>query len=173
MDGNHPSRDLVPGSFCPTCGSGLDRKFVELEGRDRLVCPAGHIHYENPNVVAGTIPVRDGRVWLLRRSIEPRTGFWTFPAGYMELGESAEEAAARETLEEIGLDVKLTGLLNVYSRPEAVAVFIVYLATAEGEAIACDEALEVRAFAPHEVPWEDLAFWSTRRALEDWASRTR
>jgi ADP-ribose pyrophosphatase YjhB (NUDIX family) len=162
----------VPSSFCPTCGESLDRRFVEVEGRDRLVCVAGHIHYENPNVVAGTIPVHDGKVWLLRRAIEPRTGYWTFPAGYMELGESAEEAAARETLEEIGLDVKLTGLLGVYSRPEALAVFIVYMATAAGEAKALDEALDVRAFGSHEIPWDDLAFWSTRRALEDWVSRT-
>ncbi len=157
-------------SFCPTCGQGLAQSFIQTEGRERLVCPEGHILYENPNVVAGTLPQTARGIWLLRRSIEPRYGFWTFPAGYMEIGESVEEAAARETLEEIGLDVKLTGLLNVYSRAEATAVFVVYLAEAEGTATARDEALEVREFQPAEIPWDDLAFWSTRRALEDWVS---
>lgn len=160
----------VSKQYCPVCSGALVRRFVDVENRDRLVCEEGHILYENPSVVAGTIPVYNGRVWLLRRSIEPRYGFWTFPAGYMELGESAEEAAARETLEEIGIDVKLTGLLNVYSRPEASAVFIVYLAEASGDAVAQAEALEVGAFSPTDMPWNELAFWSTRMALEDWVN---
>lgn len=161
-------RDDLPGSFCPTCGNALERRFVEIEGRDRLICDDGHIHYENPNIVAGTIPVFEGRVWLLRRAIEPRLGFWTFPVGFMEMGESVEEAAVRETLEEIGLDVKLTSLLGVYSRPEATAVLVAFMAEATSDAAALHEALEVRAFAPDEVPWDELAFWSTRRAMEDW-----
>jgi ADP-ribose pyrophosphatase YjhB (NUDIX family) len=163
----------VSAQFCRVCGGSLSRMLVEAEARDRLVCEQGHILYENPNIVAGTIPVFNGRVWLLRRSIEPRSGYWTFPAGYMELGESVEEAAARETLEEIGIDVKLTGLLNVYSRPEAVAVFVVYLAEASGDAVAQAETLEVQAFWPEEIPWDDLAFWSTRKALEDWVNGLR
>lgn len=161
----------VARQYCPVCSGALIRQFVEVESRDRLVCPLGHIFYENPTVVAGTIPVYDGRVWLLRRSIEPRYGSWTFPAGFMELGESVEEAATRETLEEIGIEVKLKGLLNVYSRSEATAVFVVYLAEASGDAVAKSEALEVRAFEANEIPWDDLAFWSTRRALEDWVAR--
>jgi ADP-ribose pyrophosphatase YjhB (NUDIX family) len=79
-----------------------------------------------------------------------------------------EEAAARETREEIGLEVKLNGLLGVYSRPEATAVFIVFMALANGDAVALEETLEVRCFGPNELPWDELAFWSTRRALEDW-----
>lgn len=158
--------------YCPVCGGNLERRLVAAEGRDRLVCPDGHIHYENPNVVAGTIPVHDGKVWLLRRAIEPRRGFWTFPAGFMELGESVEEAAARETLEEIGLDVKLAGPVRVYSRPEASAVFIVFWADAGPDATAREECLEVGLFGPEEIPWDDLAFWSTRTALDDWVSHT-
>ena len=158
----------MSASFCPECGHVVERRFVDVEGRHRLVCDQGHIHYENPTVVAGTVPVHNGRVWLLRRAIEPRLGFWTFPAGYMELGESVEEAAARETREEIGLEVKLTGLLGVYSRPEATTVFIVFMAQAGDGAVALDESLEVRCFGSDELPWDDLAFWSTRRALEDW-----
>ncbi len=155
-------------AYCPICGEALELRLVPGETRDRLVCPKDHILYENPTVVAGTMPVSDGKVWLLRRAIEPRLGTWTFPAGYMEIGESVEEAAARETLEEICLDVKITGLLNVYSRPMTPIVFVVYLAEAPGQASAGDEALEVKAFAPDEIPWDDLAFWSTREALDDW-----
>jgi ADP-ribose pyrophosphatase YjhB (NUDIX family) len=133
-----------------------------------MVCSDDHILYENPNIVAGTIPVSDGKVWMLRRGIEPQKGYWTFPSGFMELGETVEEAAARETLEEICLDVEITGLIGVYSRPVTSIVFIVYLAKAEGQAAPGDESLEVQAFSPDEIPWDELAFWSTRVALEDW-----
>lgn len=158
----------MPGSYCPTCASALTSRLIQGDGRYRLVCDEGHILYENPTVVAGTIPVEHGKVWLLRRSIDPRLGYWTFPAGYMELGEAVDEAALRETREEIGLDVKLGALLNVYSRPEATSVFVVYMAEAHGPAVAQDEALEVQAFGSDELPWDKLAFWSTHRALEDW-----
>jgi ADP-ribose pyrophosphatase YjhB (NUDIX family) len=141
---------------------------VPAEGRERLICAESHIHYENPNIVAGTIPIHDGKVWLLRRAIEPRIGFWTYPAGFMELGESVEEAAARETLEEIAIDVTLVGPVKVYSRPDARSVFVVFEARASADARAEEEALEVRLFGPDEIPWDDLAFWSTRAALEDW-----
>lgn len=164
---------MISESFCHVCGQPLQLKYIEIEHHERLVCQSGHIHYENPKVVAGTMPIHEGKVWLLRRAIEPRIGFWTFPAGFMELGESVEEAAARETLEEIGIDVTIRGLLGVYSRPEGTAVFVVYMADASGDAVAADEALEVGAFGPDEVPWDELAFWSTRRSLEDWVDLTR
>jgi len=163
----------MPGLFCPTCGASLECRYVETEGRDRLVCESGHIHYQNPHVVAGTLPIHDGKVWLLRRAIEPRYGYWTFPGGFMELGESVEQAALRETLEEIRIQVRLTGLLNVYSRAEATNVFVVFMAEADGTATAGDEALEVRAFSPMEIPWTELAFWSTGQALEEWSSDLR
>ncbi|HZT95326.1 MAG TPA: NUDIX hydrolase [Chloroflexota bacterium] len=159
-------------SYCPVCGGSLELRLVAGETRERLVCPENHILYENPTVVAGTIPFSDGRVWLLRRAIEPRAGTWTFPAGYMEIGESVEDAASRETLEEICLEVEIGRLLNVYSWPETSIVFVVYLAEASGLAAAGDEALEVRAFAPSEIPWDDLAFRSTHEALKDWMLAT-
>jgi ADP-ribose pyrophosphatase YjhB (NUDIX family) len=156
-------------AFCPACGDRLQHRFVPEEDRERLVCEAcGHIYYLNPKIVAGTIPVIDGRVWLLRRGIEPRLGYWTFPAGFMELGETVQEAASRETLEELNLEVKLGPLLNVYSRPEMSTVHIIFLAEALSEPSKGKETLEFASFAPSDIPWTELAFWSTQRALEDW-----
>ena len=163
-----------PSAFCQVCGARLTERFVVEEDRDRLVCGVcGYIHYINPKIVAGTIPVADGRVWLLRRAIEPRLGFWTFPAGFMEMKETVEEAARRETLEELNLQVRIDRLLNVYSRPELSTVHIIYLASALSRPSGGREALEFGAFAPEEIPWEDLAFWTTRRALEDWLETLR
>jgi ADP-ribose pyrophosphatase YjhB (NUDIX family) len=142
---------------------------VAAEERDRLVCDTcGEIFYINPKVVAGVVPIRDGSVWLLRRAIQPRYGAWTFPAGFMEMGESVEDAARRETLEELGLQVEIRGLLGIYSRPESPTVLIVYLAHALGEPTGGTEALEFAPFPPDRIPWKDLAFWNTRDALRDW-----
>lgn len=155
--------------FCQDCGGRLARRWVEEEQIHRPVCEAcSHIHYDNPNVVAGTIPVAGGRVWLLRRGIEPRRGTWTYPAGFMELGESVTEAALRETREEICIGVEIETLLNVYSRSTMTNVQIVFLARAQDEATAGSEALEVALFTPEQIPWHYLSFWSTHAALRDW-----
>lgn len=158
-----------PPRFCPGCGSLLSYQYVDVEERDRLVCTScAEIHYINPKVVAGVVPAVDGRVWLLRRAIEPRLGAWTFPAGFMEMGETVEEAAARETFEELHLEVRITGLLNIYSRPESPTVLIVYQAEALTEPLGGTEALEFGSFGPTEIPWHHLAFWNTEAALRDW-----
>lgn len=159
-------------SFCPVCAGRLQVAQPPTEDRPRLVCVrCGHIFYINPKVVSGTLPVADGRVWLLRRGIEPRLGFWTHPAGYQEWGESAEEAAVRESQEEIGCDVRIRRLLGVYSHASAPVVNIVYLAgfaTPNEAPRLTSEAIEVQSFAPAELPWEELAFTSTAGALRDW-----
>jgi ADP-ribose pyrophosphatase YjhB (NUDIX family) len=155
--------------YCSQCGSHLAARFVPEEGRERLVCAScRYIHYVNPHIVAGTIPVSEGRVFLLRRAIEPRLGYWTFPAGFMEMGETVQEAAARETLEELNLRVRLRNLLGIYSRPTMTTVHIIYLADAISEPSLGTEALEFSSFRRDEIPWEDLAFWSTQAALRDW-----
>ena len=159
-------------SFCAACGRRLVERFVAEEARERLVCGAcGEIRYVNPLLVAGTIPVAGGRVWLLRRAIEPRYGAWTFPAGYMELGETVEEAAIRETSEELGVEVSLGPLLNVYSRRATTSVLMVFLAETLGEPRGGKETLEFATFHPDSIPWDDLAFWNTEAALRDWVSR--
>jgi ADP-ribose pyrophosphatase YjhB (NUDIX family) len=159
----------VPPAFCVFCGGGLAERALEGDHQPRLVCAAcSRIHYLNPRPVAATLPERDGRVVLLRRAIEPRLGSWVFPGGFMELGETAEEAALRETREEVGIEARITRLHGVYTRPGPGVVVIVYRADAIGEPVAAHEALEVGWFAREEIPWDDLAFDTTERALRDW-----
>lgn len=157
--------------FCPLCGGALVRRMVPPDGRWQPQCEAcGFVYYLQPKIVAGIIPVRDGRVLLTRRAIEPSRGLWTFPGGYVDWGEEVTAAARRETLEEVRLRVELDGLVGIYSYPEA-PVIVVYHATvpagAEAEANA-QEVLEVGYFAPAEIPWATLAFRSTGEALRDW-----
>ena len=158
---------------CPICAAHLRHIHVPLEGRDRLVCEGcGYIFYLNPRVVCGTLPLQDGKIWLLRRGIEPRYGYWTYPAGYQEIDETSEEAAIRETHEEIGVWVEVTGLHGVYSRANAPVVNIVYIARLlpnEPQPSPTSEAIEVALVAPDQIPWSDLAFESTARVLADWA----
>jgi ADP-ribose pyrophosphatase YjhB (NUDIX family) len=122
----------------------------------------------SPEPVAAAIP-RDesGRIWLLRRALHEGAGRWTFPGGYVELGESVEEAARRETREELEMEIELGGLVGVYSRAEERTVLVVFDARALGIGRETAEASEVRAFAPADLPWDELAFWSTERALRD------
>ncbi|MCL5109756.1 MAG: NUDIX domain-containing protein [Chloroflexi bacterium] len=148
---------------------------MPAEERTRLVCQhCGYIQYLNPKVVAATLPVIDGKVVLIRRGIEPRLGTWSYPAGYVELGETVEEAARRETSEEACLQVSLVRLLDVYTSPGGRVVVIAYLAQCpDGQPRPGSEALEVGLFAPEEVPWEELAFPTTVAALRDWVLSAR
>jgi ADP-ribose pyrophosphatase YjhB (NUDIX family) len=111
----------------------------------------------------------DGGIALLKRGVEPALGKWVFPGGYVDRGESVREAAVRETKEESQLEVKLGPLLNVYTYPRSPNVIIVYTAEViSGKLAAADESLEARIFTPNEIPWDDLAFESTRDALKDY-----
>jgi ADP-ribose pyrophosphatase YjhB (NUDIX family) len=156
------------------CGQRLTSAVPEGDHQRRLVClDCGFIHYINPRPVAGVVPVRaDGAVLLTRRAIEPRIGSWVFPGGFMDVGETAEQAAARETMEEARLEVRNLSLLGVYTRIEPGVVVIIYTAEAVGEAEVGDETSEVRWFAPGEIPWEELAFDTTTWALKAWLERT-
>jgi len=156
--------------FCPQCGASLSQRWVA--GRERLVCDeCDFIFYLNPKVAAGVLVEDDGRVVLIRRGIEPKRGFWALPSGFVELDESAEEAAVRECQEETGLEVALDDLLGVYSFQSLVygrGVLILYSAhVVGGEMAAGDDAAEVAAFPPEEVPPE-IAFRTHRQALRDW-----
>lgn len=160
--------------YCLQCAQPLAERLLPTEDRPRLVCDScGYIHYQNPKVVCGTLPVWDGRVWLLRRAIEPRRGFWSQPAGYQEIGESTPQGAIRETLEEIGWPVRIVRLLGVYSRAEVPVVNVVYLAAPVDPAtcpVAGKESLEVAGFTPDTIPWAELSFPSTIHALRDWVA---
>jgi ADP-ribose pyrophosphatase YjhB (NUDIX family) len=155
--------------FCPACGRSLAERVLEEDHRPRLVCPEGHVTWRNPRLVVGTLPVRDGRVYLARRSIEPGAGRWTYPGGFLEIGEAAQEGARRETEEETQLLVEVGRLIGAYSRPHVGVVSLVYEASVVGgEALPGLETLEVRAFSPDEIPWDELAFTTAESALRDW-----
>jgi len=121
-----------------------------------------------PEPVAAAIPRDDaGRIWLLRRALHEGAGRWTFPGGYVELGEAIEDAARRETREELEIDIELGELVGVYSRGSERTLLVVFRARALGTPRETAEASEVRAFAPGDLPWDELAFWSTEQALRD------
>jgi ADP-ribose pyrophosphatase YjhB (NUDIX family) len=143
------------------------------EDRERRVCDScGFIDYVNPRIVAGVVAHRDDAILLCRRAIEPRKGFWTLPAGFMELGESVEEGACREAREEAGADLKIELLLGVYSIPRIGQVQMFYRAQLLNDPVAGPESLEVGLFTWDNIPWAELAFPSVRWALEHYhASR--
>lgn len=159
--------------FCMHCGGGLARRTPPGDSLERLVCDGcGFVHYLNPRPAAGAIPERaDGRLLLVRRAIQPGYGQWVFPGGFMDVGETAEEAAARETREEANLEVDALSLLGVYTRATAGVVVIVYEGRALGEGSAGSETSEVGWFRPDAIPWDALAFDTTHRALEAWLRR--
>jgi ADP-ribose pyrophosphatase YjhB (NUDIX family) len=168
--GQHGDADY---RFCPVCGYHLRTQVIKSSEPERLVCErCGFIFYLDPKVAVGTLGTLDGKVILLRRGIEPAYGRWVFPGGYVNRGETLSEAGIRETREEVNLDVKIDGLLNVYSYPGRPVILIAYAVTVIGGKLgAGDEAIEVRTFAPAEIPWADLAFPSTRDALLEYVEK--
>ncbi len=162
--------DALAYRFCPTCGHHLESRVVKAGDPSRLVCAAcGFIFYLDPKVAVGTIiRMHDDRIVLVRRAIEPGYGRWVFPGGYVDRGEHVHVAATREAREESGLDVRIDGLVNIYSYPGRTPIIIVYATTAVGGALAIDEeSSEAALFDPDELPWDSLAFPSTRDALRD------
>ena len=138
--------------------------------RHKVCANCGFIDFPGPKLVAGCLVIDGGRVLLLRRGIVPQIGKWTFPGGYVDLGETPEQAALRETGEEVGMRVELGPLLGVFSDPaDPIAAVVVYMARpgAEKPGVS-DEATEVRYFAPEEIPWDEVAFQTTNDALRAW-----
>jgi len=160
----------APFRFCPSCGGPLEPRRLKPADPDRLVCAAcTFVFYLDPKVAVGTIIQETGRLLLVRRAIEPGYGRWVFPGGYVDRGEHLPMAALREAREESGLDVRLDGLVDIYSYAGRAPIIVVYAATAVGGEVAVDEeGLEARWFAPGDLPWHQLAFRSTREALEDY-----
>jgi 8-oxo-dGTP diphosphatase len=155
---------LEDARFCPRCGQPATVNYP----REITCSDCGYRAYYNPKPVAAAIPVTpDNRIILLKRGFEPGKDLWTFPGGFVDLGESVEHAAQREADEELRIAIQITGLVGVYSRPQDRVVLIVFSATTDDTPQTTDEALEVRAFPPDEIPWQHLAFWSTTNALRD------
>lgn len=159
--------------FCPKCGAPLETRMLKEGEPERLVCGAcGFVFYQDPKLAACAVCTIDGGIVLLRRGIQPQFGKWVFPGGFVDRGESVAQAAVRETFEEVGLRVSVTGILDVYSYPGNEVAVVVYAADVIGGMLQIgDEAEDVRAFPPEQLPWDDLAFESTASALKDYLRR--
>ena len=154
--------------FCSTCGSGkLATRIPAGDNVDRIVCDdCATVHYQNPRVVVGCLPEWEDKVLLCKRAIEPRYGLWTLPAGFLENGETVEQGALRETLEEANARVELGDLYTMISLVHVHQIYMMYRA----KLTALDfgpgtESLEVRLFSEDEIPWESLAFRTIARTL--------
>ncbi len=149
------------------------RQIPDGDNLERMVCAAcGYVAYENPKVVVGAVVVSDNRILMCRRAIEPRKGFWTLPAGYMELGETLEEGAAREALEEAKAVIVIDGILGIFSIARLGQVQVIFRADFADAASPIfapgEESQEVCLFGPHEIPWNEIAFPSVCWALNAW-----
>ena len=156
--------------YCPQCGGELEERLLKPGEPPRLVCTAcGFVFYIDPKLaVIALVPLDNGLV-LVRRSIDPGYGLWVVPGGFVDVGERLEEAVVRETREEALLQVKVERLFNIYSFQNVRTVVAAYLtAYVSGELAAGDETLEARVFAPAEIPWDEIAFSSTRNALQEY-----
>lgn len=153
--------------FCSECAHPLTRRVPPGDNRERDCCPScGTIHYVNPRPVVGTIPVWQDKVLLCKRAIEPRYGYWTLPAGFMEVGETCAEGAARETLEEAGARIDMGPLFSMIDVPYVEQVHIFYRAQLLDTTFdPGTESLAVALFAESEIPWEALAFRTVATTL--------
>ncbi len=153
--------------FCSNCAARVIREVPDGDNRERWVCAAcRHIHYQNPKIVVGCVPERDGKILLCRRAIEPRRGYWTVPAGFMELGETLQQGAARETLEEACANVRIGRLFASVDVLDAGQVHVFFTAELLGDHSAGEESLETKLFPKEALPWDEIAFKSGVFALE-------
>jgi ADP-ribose pyrophosphatase YjhB (NUDIX family) len=162
--------------FCSNCGGAVLSRVPPGDSLPRHVCDAcGSIHYQNPKLVLGAIPEWQGRLLLCRRAIEPRYGYWTLPAGFMENAETTAEAAARETLEEAGARVEMGEAFSMISVPYVNQVHVFYRARLlDLEFKPGVESLEVALFEEAKVPWKEIAFRTVGLTLKHWfADRAR
>ena len=155
-------------SYCIKCASPMREGIPEMDDKLRLICDAcGHIHYENPKLIVGTLPTKGNQILLCRRNIEPKYDYWTLPAGFLEIGETMEQGALRETHEEAGADIEMGELFLTYSIPHFGHMYILYKAEVLSDRFDFGfETKEVRLFTPEEIPWEQIAFHSITYALE-------
>lgn len=153
--------------FCSACGATVSLLIPDMDNRLRHVCSScDTIHYQNPRIVAGTLPYHQDKVLLCKRAIEPRLGYWTLPAGFMENEETTPEAAIRETQEEANANVKLGKLLSMIDVPHISQVHIFFSAElSDLNFSAGQESLEVELFKEDEIPWDEIAFPTVKRTL--------
>jgi ADP-ribose pyrophosphatase YjhB (NUDIX family) len=162
-------------NFCSQCGATVELRVPHEDSRVRHICTqCDTIHYQNPKLVVGSLPVWQDKVLLCRRAIEPRYGMWTLPGGFMENGESTGAAAIRETLEEANARIQLDGLYSMYSLPYLNQVHLLFRATLlDLNFSAGVESLEVKLFSEAEIPWDEIAFRPMRYSLEHYFSERK
>jgi len=155
-------------NYCSVCGAQVIFQIPAHDDRERYVCRScDTVHYQNPKLIVGCIPVWDDQILLCKRAIEPRSGYWTLPAGFMELGETLTEAARRETLEEAHARVDIQHLYVVINLPQVNQVYFMFRSRLRDlEYKAGTESKDVRLFMEAEIPWENLAFSTIRYTLE-------
>lgn len=153
--------------YCSICGKPVEFKTPQGDNLPRYVCNhCDTIHYSNPKIVAGCLPIWENQVLLCKRAIQPRYGLWTLPAGFMENGETVEQAAARESHEEANANVEILDLYTIFSLPHVNQVYIMYRAELLDTAFSPGaESLEVRLFDEPEIPWDQLAFRTISETL--------
>jgi ADP-ribose pyrophosphatase YjhB (NUDIX family) len=153
--------------FCSSCGSRLVEKIPRDDDRRRHVCPGcDTVHYQNPKIVTGCLPVWEDSVLLCRRAIEPRSGYWTVPAGFMELDETVEQGAVRETWEEARAQVEIQAPYSMFNLPHVNQLYVIYRARLKNlDFRPGPESEDVRLFAEQDIPWDDLAFGTVRQTL--------
>lgn len=154
--------------FCSQCGHPLSREIPPDDNRIRDLCKhCGAVHYQNPRNVVGVVPIWNDQVLLCRRAIEPRYGKWTLPAGFMELGETTEQGAARENQEESGARIRVQSLFTIVDVPSVNQVHLYYLAKVLGPHLdPGSETLEAAFFKLEAIPWQELSFRSVSTTLE-------
>ncbi|MDD2915527.1 MAG: NUDIX hydrolase [Gallionella sp.] len=167
-------------NFCPSCGAAVELRCPADDDRQRHICVAcGTIHYQNPNMVIGSIPEwedpeGENRILLCRRAIEPRYGLWTLPGGFMENGETTTEAAIRETAEEANARIEIGDPYSMYSLPHINQVHILFRARLmDLDFSPGQESLEVKLFTEAEIPWDEIAFRPVKLSLEHYFADRR
>jgi 8-oxo-dGTP diphosphatase len=179
VEANHHIQHEFPRNvkFCPMCGGGLEMRIVAPDHKENKVCTkCGFVYFLSPKLVAGCIIADGDRTLLLRRGFEPSLGKWTYPGGFVDLGETPEKCALRETFEEVGMTVRDPELLGIYAdrKDPAPIIVVTYVVRPGHDApIVTAEATEIRYFGVDEIPWNDLAFDTTIQAMKAWAARTR
>jgi ADP-ribose pyrophosphatase YjhB (NUDIX family) len=153
--------------YCSNCGSPVRQGIPDGDDRPRFICDrCGTVHYHNPKLIVGCIPVWNGQVLLCRRAIDPRKGYWTLPAGFMEQGETLAHGAAREAMEEANVKVELGELYTLFSLPHISQVYAFFHARmTDGRFFPGAESLETQLFGEEEIPWDDIAFETVHRSL--------
>lgn len=154
--------------FCSKCSATITVKIPQNDTRERFICGSCNtIHYENPRNVVGTIPIWEDKILLCKRAIQPRLGFWTLPAGFLEIGESTNDGAERETFEEAGAKIQIGPLFSLLNVTHVGQVHLFYLAKMSNALFEAGvESIEVALFSEAEIPWNELAFPTVQKTLK-------